>query len=216
MLKIGCLLGGLLFLTSLSAQETVAPLMKDTSFLYKGKPVNALFFETDIGQKFFLQKFKLFLKGKFNISFKVDFKNKKEVFYVSKEFISSAYFDSSPTKLYFTFIHVKKDSMVWLLFPDREIFIEKWENMAQLFLIENLPALYNMEFEVLKKDVHFLEKELDYYRKKLISNRKLIRKLEKENFSLEGLIIEEEDSLREMIKKLSDKIKTWEKLKAIP
>jgi hypothetical protein len=41
-------------------------------------------------------------------------------------------------------------------------------------------------------------------------------KLEKENFSLEGLIREEEDSLREMIKKLSDKIKKWEKLKAVP
>jgi hypothetical protein len=61
-----------------------------------------------------------------------------------------------------------------------------------------------------------LEKELDSYRNKLISNRKLITKLEKENFSLEGLILEEEDSLREMIRKWSDKMKKWEKLRAVP
>jgi len=61
-----------------------------------------------------------------------------------------------------------------------------------------------------------LEKELDNYRNKLISNRKLITKLEKENFSLEGLILEEEDSLREMIRKWSDKMKKWEKLRAVP
>jgi hypothetical protein len=44
----------------------------------------------------------------------------------------------------------------------------------------------------------------------------LITKLEKENFSLEGLILEEEDSLREMIKKWSEKMKKWEKLRAVP
>lgn len=64
--------------------------------------------------------------------------------------------------------------------------------------------------------MHFLEKELDSYRNKLISNRKLISKLEKENFSLEGLIREEEDALRAMIQILADKIKKWEKLKAVP
>jgi replicative DNA helicase len=64
--------------------------------------------------------------------------------------------------------------------------------------------------------LHSDEKELDSYRNKLISNRKLITKLEKENFSLEGLILEEEDSLREMIKKWSDKMKKWEKLRAVP
>lgn len=216
MLKNGLILGAFMFFISLSGQEINAPLLKDTSFLYKGKPVNALFFGTDIEQKGFLQQFKLFLKEKFNTTLKVDFRNKTEVFYLSKEFISPSYFDSSPTQLHVALIPVKKDSMVWLLFPDRELFTDKWENMAHIFLVENLPVLYNKEFDILKKDVHFLEKELDSYRNKLISNRKLITKLEKENFSLEGLIIEEEDSLREMIKKLSDKMKKWEKLKAVP
>ena len=97
----------------------------------------------------------------------------------------------------------------------RRVF-RKMEGLANEFLVDKLPFLYNNEFDILKKDVHFLEKELDSYRNKLISNRKLITKLEKENFSLEGLILEEEDSLREMIKKWSDKMKKWEKLRAVP
>lgn len=216
MLKNGLILGAFFLVFSLTGQEITFPLLKDTSFLYKGQPRTALFFETDIGQKAFLQQFKLFLKEKFNTSLKVDFKNKTEDFYLSKAFVAPSYFDAAPTILHVAFIKIKKDSMVWLLFPDKEIFIEKWENMGNVFLVDKLPILYNMEFDVLKKDVHFLEKELDSYRNKLISNRKLIMKLEKENFSLEGLIREEEDSLREMIKKLSDKIKKWEKLKAVP
>jgi predicted nucleic acid-binding Zn-ribbon protein len=105
---------------------------------------------------------------------------------------------------------------VWILFPKEDEFLEKWRGLANEFLVDKLPFLYNNEFDILKKDVHFLEKELDSYRNKLISNRKLITKLEKENFSLEGLILEEEDSLREMIKKWSDKMKKWEKLRAVP
>jgi hypothetical protein len=216
MLKHGLFLVSFLYFISLSGQEINVPFIKDTSFLYKGQSKTALFFGTDIGQNAFLKQFKLFLKEKFNTSLKVDFKRKTEVFYLTRAFVAPSYFDAAPTILHVAFIKIKKDSMVWILFPDKEIFIEKWENMGNVFLVDKLPILYNMEFDVLKKDVHFLEKELDSYRNKLISNRKLIMKLEKENFSLEGLIREEEDSLREMIKKLSDKIKKWEKLKAVP
>ena len=216
MLKHGLFLVSFLYFISLSGQEINVPFIKDTSFLYKGQPRTALFFVTDIGQNAFLKQFKLFLKEKFNTSLKVDFKRKTEVFYLTRAFVAPSYFDASPMSLHVAFIKINKDSTLWLLFPDKEIFLEKWENIANVFLVDKLPILYNMEFDILKKEVHFLEKELDSYRNKLISNRKLITKLEKENFSLEGLIMEEEDSLREMIKKMSDKIKKWEKLKAVP
>lgn len=216
MLKNGLILCAYFWVFSLTGQEINFPLMKDTSFLYKGQSRTALFFGTDIRQKAFLQQFKIFLKEKFNAALKVDFKRKSEVFYLTKAFVEPSYFDASSTKLHVAFISIKKDSLIWILFPDKEAFIGKWENIANVFLVDKLPILYNMEFDILKKEVHFLEKELDSYRNKLISNRKLITKLEKENFSLEGLIMEEEDSLREMIKKMSDKIKKWEKLKAVP
>ena len=157
---------------SLKSQEISSSLTRDTAFIYKGQTKSALYFGTDIGQKAFVQQWKLFLKEKLNTTLKNDSKSKTEISYISKEINSPTFFGVTPTTLH--------------------------------------------EFEILKKDVHFLEKELDSYRNKLISNRKLITKLEKENFSLEGLILEEEDSLREMIKKWSDKMKKWEKLRAVP
>jgi hypothetical protein len=169
----------------LPGQEINVPFIKDTSFLYKGQSKTALFFGTDIGQNAFLKQFKLFLKEKFNTSLKVDFKRKTEVFYLTRAFVAPSYFDASPMSLHVAFININKDSTVWLLFPDKEIFIEKWENIANVFLVDKLPILYNMEFDILKKEVHFLEKELDSYRNKLISNRKLITKLEKEKQTLQ-------------------------------
>jgi|GEM_PF-1132369 len=200
----------------LMGQDLSAPLMKDTFFIYKGQPRSALFFGTDIGEKVLLQHWKLFLKEKFNTSLKPDFKNKTSSYFKTREILSANYFDASPTLLHVAVIQIKKDSLVWILFADKEVFTEKWQSLADDFLISKLPVMYHLVFDVLKKDVHFLEKELDSYRNKLISNRKLISKLEKENFSLEGLIREEEDALRAMIQTLADKIKKWEKLKAVP
>lgn len=201
---------------SLKGQEISSPLTRDTSYLYRGQPKAALYFGTDIRQKAFIQQWKLFLKDKLNTTLKIDSKNKTEIRYISKEINSLNFFGGTPTTLHVTYVHIHKDSLVWILFPKEDEQIEKWRGLANQFLVDKLPLLYNNEFEILKKDIHFLEKELDSYRNKLISNRKLITKLEKENFSLEGLILEEEDSLREMIKKWSDKMKKWEKLRAVP
>lgn len=201
---------------SLKSQEISSPLTRDTAFMYKGQPKAALYFGTDIGQKAFIQQWKFFLKDKLNTTLKIDSKSKTEISYISKEINSLTFFGVSPTILHVTYVHIHKDSLVWILFPKEDEQLEKWRSLANQFLVDKLPLLYNNEFEILKKDVHFLEKELDSYRNKLISNRKLITKLEKENFSLEGLILEEEDSLREMIKKWSDKMKKWEKLRAVP
>jgi hypothetical protein len=201
---------------SLKGQEINSTLTRDTSFIYKGQPKAALYFGTDIGQKAFVQYWKLFLKEKLNTTLKTVSKSKSEISFISKEVNSISFFGGIPTTLHVTYISIHKDSLVWILFPKEDEFLEKWRDLANQFLVDKLPLLYNNEFELLKKDVHFLEKELDSYRNKLISNRKLITKLEKENFSLEGLILEEEDSLREMIKKWSDKMKKWEKLRAVP
>ena len=201
---------------SLKSQEISSSLTRDTAFLYKGQPKAALYFGTDIGQKVFIQQWKLFLKDKLNTTLKIDSKSKTEVSYVSKEINSPTFFGVTSTTLHLTYVNIHKDSLVWILFPKEDELLEKWRNLANQFLVDKLPLMYNNEFDILKKDVHFLEKELDSYRNKLISNRKLITKLEKENFSLEGLILEEEDSLREMIKKWSDKMKKWEKLRAVP
>lgn len=201
---------------SLKGQEISSPLTRDTSYLYRGQPKAALYFGTDIRQKAFIQQWKLFLKDKLNTTLKIDSKNKTEIRYISKEINSLNFFGGTPTTLHVTYVHIHKDSLGWILFPKEDEQIEKWRGLANQFLVDKLPLLYNNEFEILKKDIHFLEKELDSYRNKLISNRKLITKLEKENFSLEGLILEEEDSLREMIKKWSDKMKKWEKLRAVP
>jgi hypothetical protein len=201
---------------SLKSQEISSTLTRDTSFMYKGRPKAALYFGTDIGQKAFIQQWKFFLKDKLNTTLKIDSKSKTEISYISKEINSPTFFGVSTTTLHVTYVHIHKDSLVWILFPKEDEQLEKWRGLANQFLVDKLPLLYNNEFEILKKDVHFLEKELDSYRNKLISNRKLITKLEKENFSLEGLILEEEDSLREMIKKWSEKMKKWEKLRAIP
>lgn len=205
-----------MFIVSLSAQEGNQMLMKDTSVLYKGKWNPAIYFETDIEPKFFFSELNLFLKEKFNTSLKVDFKNKTEAFYTSKEFVAPAYFNHALVRMHTVFITCNRHSLIWILFQDKEEFVEKWKFVGNLFLMEKLSLMYQKEFEVLKRQVFFLEKELDSYRNKLIHNRKLITKLEKENFSLEGLIREEEDALREMIKELSDKIKKWEKVKAVP
>ena len=201
---------------SLKGQEISSSLTIDTAFLYKGQPKAALYFGTDIGQKVFIQQWKLFLKDKLNTTLKIDSKSKTEVSYVSKEINSLTFFGVTSTTLHLTYVNIHKDSLVWILFPKEDELLEKWRNLANQFLVDKLPLMYNNEFDILKKDVHFLEKELDSYRNKLISNRKLITKLEKENFSLEGLILEEEDSLREMIKKWSEKMKKWEKLRAVP
>lgn len=201
---------------SLKSQEISSTLTRDTSFMYKGRPKAALYFGTDIGQKAFIQQWKFFLKDKLNTTLKIDSKSKTEISYISKEINSPTFLGVSTTTLHVTYVHIHKDSLVWILFPKEDEQLEKWRSLANQFLVDKLPLLYNNEFEILKKDVHFLEKELDSYRNKLISNRKLITKLEKENFSLEGLILEEEDSLREMIKKWSEKMKKWEKLRAIP
>jgi hypothetical protein len=201
---------------SLKGQEISSTLTIDTAFMYKGQPKAALYFGTDIGQKAFIQQWKLFLKDKLNTTLKIDSKSKTEISYISKEINSLTFFGGTPTTLHVTCVNIHKDSLVWILFPKEDEPLEKWRSLANQFLVDKLPLLYNNEFEILKKDVHFLEKELDSYRNKLISNRKLITKLEKENFSLEGLILEEEDSLREMIKKWSEKIKKWEKLRAVP
>ena len=201
---------------SLKSQEISSSLTRDTAFMYKGQAKAALYFGTDIEQKAFIQQWKLFLKEKLNTTLKIDSKSKTEISYISKEINSPIFFGITPTTLHVTYVNIHKDSLVWILFPKEDELIEKWRSLANQFLVDKLPLLYNNEFEILKKDVHFLEKELDSYRNKLISNRKLITKLEKENFSLEGLILEEEDSLREMIKKWSDKMKKWEKLRAVP
>ena len=184
--------------------------------MYKGQPKAALYFGTDIGQKAFIKQWKLFLKEKLNTTLKIDSKSKTEISYISKEINSPTFFGVTTTTLHVIYVNIHKDSLVWILFPKEDELLEKWRSLANQFLVDKLPLLYNNEFDILKKDVHFLEKELDSYRNKLISNRKLITKLEKENFSLEGLILEEEDSLREMIKKWSDKMKKWEKLRAVP
>jgi hypothetical protein len=212
-------IGLVLFLCSffsLKSQEINSSLTRDTAFVYKGQPKAALYFGTDIGQKAFIQQWKLFLKEKLNTTLKTDAKSKSEISFISKEIHSLSLFGGIPTTLHVAYINIHKDSLVWILFPKEDEFLEKWRGLANQFLVDKLPFLYNNEFDILKKDVHFLEKELDSYRNKLISNRKLITKLEKENFSLEGLILEEEDSLREMIKKWSDKMKKWEKLRAVP
>lgn len=212
-------LGLVLFLCcffSLKSQEISSSLTRDTAFIYKGQTKAALYFGTDIGQKALLQQWKLFLKEKFNTTLKIDSKSKEEISYFSKEINSPTIFGGTPTTLHVTYVKIHKDSLVWILFAEEDEQLEKWRSLTNQFLVDKLPLLYNNEFEILKKDVHFLEKELDSYRNKLISNRKLITKLEKENFSLEGLILEEEDSLREMIKKWSDKMKKWEKLRAVP
>lgn len=201
---------------SLKSQEISSSLTRDTAFIYKGQTKTALYFGTDIGQKAFIQQWKLFLKEKLNTTLKIDSKSKTEISYISKEINSPTFFGGTPTTLHVTYVNIRKDSLVWILFPKEDGSLEKWRSLANQFLVDKLPLLYNNEFEILKKDVHFLEKELDSYRNKLISNRKLITKLEKENFSLEGLILEEEDSLREMIRKWSDKMKKWEKLRAVP
>ncbi len=201
---------------SLKSQEINSSLTRDTVFMYKEQPKAALYFGTDIGQKPFIQQWKLFLKDKLNTTLKIDSKSKKEISYFSREINSIPFFGGTTTTLHVTYVHIHKDSLVWILFPKEDELLEKWRSLANQFLVDKLPLLYNNEFEILKKDVHFLEKELDSYRNKLISNRKLITKLEKENFSLEGLILEEEDSLREMIKKWSEKMKKWEKLRAVP
>lgn len=212
-------LGLVLFLCcffSLKSQEISSSLTRDTAFIYKGQTKAALYFGTDIGQKALLQQWKLFLKEKFNTTLKIDSKSKEEISYFSKEINSPTIFGGTPTTLHITYVKIHKDSLVWILFAEEDEQFEQWRSLTNQFLVDKLPLLYNNEFEILKKDVHFLEKELDSYRNKLISNRKLITKLEKENFSLEGLILEEEDSLREMIKKWSDKMKKWEKLRAVP
>jgi hypothetical protein len=201
---------------SLKSQEISSSLTRDTAFIYKGQSKSALYFGTDIRQKAFIEQWKLFLKEKLNTSLKIDSKSKSEISYISKEINSLSFFGGTPSTLHVTYINIHKDSLVWILFPKEDGSLEKWRSLANQFLVDKLPMLYNNEFDLLKKDVHFLEKELDSYRNKLISNRKLITKLEKENFSLEGLILEEEDSLREMIKKWSDKMKKWEKLRAVP
>jgi hypothetical protein len=201
---------------SLKSQEISSSLTRDTAFIYKGQSKSALYFGTDIRQKAFIEQWKLFLKEKFNTSLKIDSKSKSEISYISKEINSLSFFGGTPSTLHVTYINIHKDSLVWILFPKEDGSLEKWRSLANQFLVDKLPLLYNNEFDLLKKDVHFLEKELDSYRNKLISNRKLITKLEKENFSLEGLILEEEDSLREMIRKWSDKMKKWEKLRAVP
>ncbi len=201
---------------SLKSQEISSSLTRDTAFIYKGQSKSALYFGTDIRQKAFIEQWKLFLKEKLNTSLKIDSKSKSEISYISKEINSLSFFGGTPSTLHVTYINIHKDSLVWILFPKEDGSLEKWRSLANQFLVDKLPLLYNNEFDLLKKDVHFLEKELDSYRNKLISNRKLITKLEKENFSLEGLILEEEDSLREMIKKWSDKMKKWEKLRAVP
>jgi hypothetical protein len=201
---------------SLKGQEINSSLTRDTAFIYKGQPKAALYFGTDIGQRAFIKHWKLFLKEQLNTTLKTVAKSKSEISFISKEIHSTSFFGGIPTTLHVTYLTIHKDSLVWILFPKEDEFLEKWRGLANQFLVEKLPLLYNNEFDILKKDVHFLEKELDSYRNKLISNRKLITKLEKENFSLEGLILEEEDSLREMIKKWSDKMKKWEKLRAVP
>ena len=201
---------------SLKSQEISSSLTRDTAFIYKGQSKSALYFGTDIRQKALIEQWKLFLKEKFNTSLKIDSKSKSEISYISKEINSLSFFGGTPSTLHVTYINIHKDSLVWILFPKEDGSLEKWRSLANQFLVDKLPLLYNNEFDLLKKDVHFLEKELDSYRNKLISNRKLITKLEKENFSLEGLILEEEDSLREMIRKWSDKMKKWEKLRAVP
>ena len=201
---------------SLKSQEISSSLTRDTAFIYKGQSKSALYFGTDIRQKAFIEQWKLFLREKLNTSLKIDSKSKSEISYISKEINSLSFFGGTPSTLHVTYINIHKDSLVWILFPKEDGSLEKWRSLANQFLVDKLPLLYNNEFDLLKKDVHFLEKELDSYRNKLISNRKLITKLEKENFSLEGLILEEEDSLREMIRKWSDKMKKWEKLRAVP
>ena len=201
---------------SLKSQEINSSLTRDTAFIYKGQSKSALYFGTDIRQKALIEQWKLFLKQKLNTSLKIDSKSKSEISYISKEINSLSFFGGTPSTLHVTYINIHKDSLVWILFPKEDGSLEKWRSLANQFLVDKLPLLYNNEFDLLKKDVHFLEKELDSYRNKLISNRKLITKLEKENFSLEGLILEEEDSLREMIRKWSDKMKKWEKLRAVP
>lgn len=201
---------------SLKSQEVSSSLTKDTAFIYKGQTQAALYFGTDIEQKAFTQQWKLFLKEKLNTTLRIDAKSKTEISYLSKEINAPAFFGGIPTTLHVTYVSIHKDSLVWVLFAKEDDLLDEWRGLANQFLVDILPLLYNNEFDILKKEVHFLEKELDSYRNKLVSNRKLITKLEKENFSLEGLILEEEDSLREMIKKWSDKMKKWEKLRAVP
>ena len=131
-----------------------------------------MYFGTDIGQKAFVQQWKLFLKEKLNTTLKNDSKSKTEISYISKEINSPTFFGVTPTTLHVTYVHIHKDSLVWILFPKEDGSLEKWRSLANQFLVDKLPLLYNNEFEILKKDVHFLEKELDSYRNKLISNRK--------------------------------------------
>lgn len=201
---------------SLKSQEIASSLVKDTAFIYRGHTKTALYFGTDIGQKAFIQQWKLFLKEKLNTTLKTDSKSKATISYFSKEINSPTFFGGTHTTLHVNYVNIRKDSLVWILYPKEVELLEEWRILANQFLVDRLPLLYNNEFDILKKEVHFLEKELDSYRNKLVSNRKLITKLEKENFSMEGLILEEEDSLRDMIKKWSDKMKKWEKLRAVP
>lgn len=142
----------------LMGQDLSAPLMKDTSFIYKGQPRSALFFGTDIGEKVLLQHWKLFLKEKFKTSLKPDFKNKTSSYFKTREILSANYFDASPTLLHVAVIQIKKDSLVWILFADKEAFTEKWQSLADDFLISKLPVMYHLVFDVLKKGCAFFRK----------------------------------------------------------
>ncbi|MDP4853069.1 MAG: hypothetical protein NWR22_07800, partial [Saprospiraceae bacterium] len=85
---------------SLKSQEISSPLTRDTAFMYKGQPKAALYFGTDIGQKAFIQQWKLFLKDKLNTTLKIDSKSKTEISYISKEINSPTFFGVSPTTLH--------------------------------------------------------------------------------------------------------------------
>ena len=154
---------------SLKSQEISSSLTRDTAFMYKGQAKAALYFGTDIEQKAFIQQWKLFLKEKLNTTLKFDSKSKTEISYISKEINSPTFFGVTTTTLHVTYVNIHKDSLVWILFPKEDELIEKWRSLANQFLVDKLPLLYNNEFEILKKDVHFLEKELDSYRNKFIS-----------------------------------------------
>ena len=85
MLKYIVLVLPLFCFFSLKSQEISASLTRDSSFIYKGQTKTALYFGTDIGQKAFIQQWKLFLKEKLNTTLKIDSKSKTEISYISKE-----------------------------------------------------------------------------------------------------------------------------------
>jgi len=195
------------------AQEVSLPELRDTLVSWHGEKREAIYLGTDLAPKTLVAHWEQFARERFQARTRALGKEGAGLFYVSRATGKKPH-AMLAGDLHTGCIPLGRESTLWLFFATGQA--DRGAEIAKLFLLDRMAGMYNEEFEVMKRQVHFLEKELDLYRNRLLTNRRLIAKLEKENETLEVLIREEEDALREMLRGLADKVRKWERMRAIP